>query len=86
MIILTEVGKENVKSFIRECKQKRKDILDAKIDTCDDTFLPNEEDIISDIEEWIDEDGEYYNGWGVTDNYDSDRLLNLTKDIDFIMK
>lgn len=68
--------------FITECNAKRKEILDAKLDTADDTNIPTEEDIISDIEVFIDNDGDYYNCWGVTDNYDSN-CLHLTKEEDF---
>ena len=66
---LTDKGKEEVSHFLRECEAFRKEILDAGKDTADDTYLPDEESIVSDIEEWIDEDGYYINGWGVTDNY-----------------
>lgn len=67
---LTNRGKREVSRFIRECEAFRKEILDAGKDTADDTYLPTEEGIIEDIEEWIDEDGYYVNSWGVTDNYD----------------
>ena len=85
MVKLTTFGKEKVAHFIRNCEQKRKDILDAGLDTADETELPTEEDILSDTEIFMDEDGEYYNGWGVTDNYESDSLLGLTKGIDFLV-
>lgn len=68
--ILTEKGKKEVAHFLRECEAFRKEILDAGKDTADDTYLPTEEGIIDDIAEWIDEDGAYYDAWGVTDNYD----------------
>lgn len=82
MIILTKKGKEIVSQFITECYAKRKEILDAKLDTADDTNIPTEEDIISDIECLIDEDGDYYTCWGVTDNFDSN-CISLTKGEDF---
>ena len=85
MITLTDKGKEKVNYFIDGLKEKRKDILDACKDTADDTNLPTEEDIISDIEEFVDEDGDYYNSWGCTDHYDSDWPLGLQKNIDFTM-
>ena len=89
MYILTEVGRKKVESFIRECEAKRKEILDAKIDTANDTELPTVEDIVADLNDIdldIDIDGsaEYYNGWGVTDNYDSDYPLSLELGIDFV--
>lgn len=43
--ILTEKGREKVTWFIKECAAKRKEILDAGIDTADDTNLPTEEAI-----------------------------------------
>ena len=66
---LTNRGKREVSRFIRECEAFRKEIMDAGKDTADDTNIPDEESIVSDIAEWIDEDGYYVNGWGVTDNY-----------------
>jgi hypothetical protein len=84
--ILTEKGRENVTWFIKECAAKRKEILDAGIGTADDTNLPTEEDIVSDLNygEGIDEDGDYYNSWGVTDNYAYDLMLELSIDEDFV--
>ena len=89
MYTLTEAGRKKVEIFIRECEAKRKEILDAKIDTADDTKLPTVEDIVADlngIDLDIDIDGsaEYYNGWGVTDSYDSDYPLSLELGIDFV--
>lgn len=86
--VLTSYGKENVEIFIDECAAKRKEILDAGIDTADETNLPSEEDILSDLNHGvgIDEDGDYYNGWGVTDHYDSDKPISLHYGIDFVCK
>lgn len=82
---LTDAGKRAVEAFIAELKAKRKEILDAGKDTADDTELPSIEDIVSDIMCWEDVDKEYYNGWPVTDNYDSDTLLCLVRDEDYIL-
>ena len=84
MYKLTEKGIEECKRFIRECELKRKEILDAKMDTVDDTILPTIEDIGCEIGDFIDEDGDYYNCWGVTDTYNSDNPICLTLGIDFI--
>lgn len=80
-IILTPQGKQKVSSFITECKALKKEILDAKKDTANETELPTEEDIIQDIEFW-DDGNEYFNYWGVTDNYDSG-YLHLERDVDY---
>lgn len=84
--ILTEKGREKVTWFIKECAAKRKEILDAGIDTADDTNLPTEEAIVSDLNygEGVDEDGDYYNSWGVTDNYAYDLTLGMSIDEDFV--
>ncbi len=83
--VLTESGEKKVKWFITECAEKRKEILDAKLDTADETTLPTKETILADLEfTGVDSDGEYYNGWGVTDNYDSDEPLSLTLGTDFV--
>ena len=86
--VLTSYGKEKVEIFIKDCATKRKEILDAGINTADETILPSEEDILSDLNRGagIDEDGDYYNKWGVTDHYDSDAPISLRYGIDFVCK
>lgn len=83
-VTLTKDGKRNVRLFIRECEIKRKEILDVGLDTAEDTCIPTIDDIISDIEVFMDENGDYYNSWGVTDNYNSDNPLCLSQGEDFI--
>lgn len=82
MAKLTELGKQEVNTYIREAEAKRKEILDAMIDTADDTWLPDEDDILMDIEHF-EEDGEYCNGWGVTDNYNADYPLYLKRGVHY---
>ena len=83
MYKLTKQGIEKCEIFINECKAKRKEILDAGIDTAYDTTLPTIKDIENDLEAFVDNHGEYYNCWGVTDNYDSDYPICLKFEIDF---
>lgn len=79
---LTQTGKHKVKFYIKTLELKRKEILDAGKDTADETKLPTIEDIIADIEAF-EENGEYLNNWGVTDNYDSDFPLWLERGEDY---
>lgn len=73
-IFPTDSFMRECEQFIAECKAKRKEILDAGLDTANDCELPTVDDIISDIIFMgVDDDGEYYNSWGVTDNYDSNK-------------
>ena len=84
---LTETGRKNTQRYIKELEAKRKEILDGGTDTADDTTLPTEEDIIDDVNDLgVDEDGEYYNGWAVTDNYDADYplLLKVGRDLTLV--
>lgn len=83
--ILTETGRRKVADFILECTAKKKEILDADLDTADETSLPTEEDIVSDLNCGIgvDEERDYYNSWGVTDHYDSDSAISLSINEDF---
>lgn len=87
--VFTVNGYRTAKRFIAECAAKRKKILDAGIDTADETELPTTQCILDDVNESIglDEDNEYYNCWGITDHYNSYPLsltvgkeLFLTKD------
>ena len=80
---LTKNGKQLVNIYIKELKAKQKEILDAGIDTCTDTHIPDLKDIENDISSFIDENGDYYNCWGVTDNYSSDYPITLKAGIDF---
>lgn len=79
---LTQTGERKVKFYIKTLELKRKEILDAGKDTADETNLPTIEDIIADIEAF-EENGEYLNNWGVTDNYDNDFSLWLEKKEDY---
>ncbi len=81
-IVLTDVGEEKVLHYLAELKAKRKEILDARKDTANETELPTIEDILLDIYNF-EEYNEYYNDWGVTDNYDSDYPLHLEECIDY---
>lgn len=84
--VLTKEGKAVVASYIRELEAKRKEILDARMDTADDTTLPTEEDILEDILEdicstdidWDDPDGPCCRSlWAVTDHYEADEAIAL---------
>lgn len=73
IIKTTKAFDESLSGYLAELAAKRKEILDAGLDTA--CFpLPTRDDIINDIVYGIglDEDEEYYNNWAVTDNYDSD--------------
>lgn len=82
MVKLTELGRQEVNIFIMELKAKRKEIIDARKDTGDSTYLPEEDDILMDIEHF-EEDGEYCNSWGCTDNYNGDYPLYLKRDVHY---
>lgn len=84
--ILTEQGRKECERYISELEAKRKEILDAGLDTVEETDLPTVECIVSDLNNGIgvDDEGDYYNGWGVTDNYEADRVLGLELGTDFI--
>ena len=88
-IKLTKTGKTKVRQYIAEIIAKRKEILDAKLDTASDTDLPSVKDIICDIA-WninLQKDplsySEYMNTFGVTDNYNADTAIVLMAGNDF---
>ena len=81
---LTAEGKDHVAWYLAECAAFRKELLDAGKDTADNTELPTEEGLIADIGEWIDEDGAYYDAWGVTDNYDLTISLQEGEDFEAV--
>lgn len=80
---LTKKGKEKVISFIKYCKETREILLKESSMLDDETKLPGEEDILSDVALFIDKDGEYLNSWGITD-YANSNPLCLKENIDFV--
>ena len=84
-VTLTARGKRKIEDYIRELQAKRKEILDAGKDTADETPIPTIEDIMSEIPVF-EENGQYLNAWGVTDNYNADRALSLVRGRDYTAK
>lgn len=81
---VTKEGLSKISDYISELEAKRKEILDAGLDTAEEP-LPTAADIINDIQFAYDaEFKEYCNGWGVTDEYDADRPLQLELGKDFV--
>ena len=74
--VFTVNGYRTAKRFIAECIAKRKEILEAGIDTADETELPTTQDILDDVNEGVglDEENEYFDSWGITDHYNSHPL------------
>lgn len=74
--VFTVNGYRTAKRFIAECAAKRKEILDAGIDTADETELPTAQDILDDVNTGVglDEGNEYFDSWGITDHYSSHPL------------
>ena len=83
---LTKKGRKAVDRFIANCEAKRKEILDAGRDTADETTLPTVKDIIADVNcDGLDDHGDYWNMWGVTDHYDSDYPCVLRLGVELAM-
>lgn len=85
---LTEIGHKHVNDFLKECSAKRKEILDAGIDTACQTSLPTKADILLELNdgENIGDSGEYDSDWAVTDNTAEDFAYvkcRLTYGIDY---
>lgn len=74
--VFTVNGYRTAKRFIAECAAKRKEILDAGIDTANETDIPTAQDILDDINVGVglDEENEYFDSWGITDHYNSHPL------------
>lgn len=83
--VLTETGRKKCEIYISELKAKRKEILDAGIDTANHTavnFTPEEllEDLLGCP---IDKNLEIRSEYGVTDHYDADYSICLKYGVDF---
>lgn len=81
--ILTKTGIRKAEAYIIELEAKRKEILDAHEDTCNDTALPDIAYIQEDINDCV-ENGAYLYSWGVTDHYESDYPLCLQEGTDYV--
>ena len=73
---LTPEGKTAIIQFLKDLEETRKDRVDAKYDTVDQTPIPTLEEIIEDI----DDDGNYHGTWGCTDNTELTLHLEVFKD------
>ena len=84
---LTEKGRKKVHDYLEELKLQRKIALDAGLDTAEDTNLPTEDEILEALLDFgFDEDGETFDSWGITDHYDSDGAIMLTRGLDIVEK
>ena len=80
----TKRGEQSAERYIDELSEKRKEILDGWKDTADATKLPTVLDILADIDDFVDNAGDYWDSWPVTDHYDADTPLYLQQGIDFV--
>lgn len=74
--VFTVSGYRTAKRFIEECAAKRKEVLEAGIDTADETELPTTQDILDDVNVGVGlyDENEYINSWGITDHFGSQPL------------
>lgn len=82
----TEEGKKNAENYLTNLMAKRKEILDAGLDTVEEADCANLtiDSLLEDaVNTGFDEDMQAINGYYVTDNYDSDNpyCFELGKDI-----
>lgn len=80
---LTVKGLEKAEQYLRELIAYRKEILDAKLDTADDTPIPIIQDIESDIKSF-EENDEYYNSWSIADDTTMNMPLCLKYGEDYL--
>ena len=82
---LTPQGRKKCERYLKELQAKRKEILDAGIDTVHETSIDyTPEELLEDVLLFgIDEDGDAWNSYGVTDHYSYEFPLNLRLGEDF---
>ena len=82
---LTPQGRKKCERYLKELQAKRKEILDAGIDTVHETSIDyTPEELLEDVLLFgIDEDGDAWNSSGVTDHYRYEFPLNLRLGEDF---
>jgi len=86
--IFTEKGKKNAKNYLANLMAKRKEILDAGLDTTEEFDCANLtiEVLLEDaVDVGFDEDMQAINGYYVTDHYDSDNPYCFTLGEDIVM-
>ncbi len=85
----TDVGRKKAEDYLAELNAKRKEILDAGLDTVNESDCKNItiDDLLDDaIDTGFDEDNEAINGYYVTDNYDSDSPYCFKLGVDIVKK
>lgn len=82
---LTLQGRKKCERYLKELQAKRKEILDARIDTVHETSIDyTPEELLEDVLLFgIDEYGDAWNSYGVTDHYTYEFPLNLRLGEDF---
>lgn len=82
---LTPQGRKECERYLKELQAKRKNILDAGIDTVHETSIDyTPEELLEDVLLFgIDEYGDAWNSYGVTDHYTYEFPLNLRLGEDF---
>jgi len=82
---LTPQGRKKCERYLKELQAKRKEILDAGIDTVHETSIDyTPEELLEDVLLFgIDEYGDAWNSYGVTDHYTYEFPLNLRLGEDF---
>lgn len=84
--VLTPTGEGKIKAYISEMNAKRKEILDAGIDEADDVSILSVDEIFEDLcADGMDADGDMWNTYAVTNQYDADSAILLSVDIDFLV-
>ena len=81
---LTRNGKAVIARFLNKMQESRNEILDAGLDTVDKTTLPTEQDILSDIPNGLDGDGDYIRKWNCSDHFGFD--IFLSHEMDFVVE
>lgn len=85
--VLTETGRKKCEIYITDLKAKRKEVLDAGIDTANHTFVNyTPEKLLEDLLDYPDGNREIRSVYGATDHYDADYPICLKYGFDFLKK
>lgn len=80
---MTETGKQKVKDYIAKLAEKRKEILDAGLDTAKECMLPTEAMLIDIIKSKRKEKTVSFSAWGITDYKNCLLPITFTKGVDY---
>lgn len=83
MYRLTEIGRQTVKNYIKDMREKQLFYLENKYDKADFDMIPSVKEVEDDLNWEVDNRETYRKTWQVTYCFDADETLELAYGLDY---